>query len=86
VKFSHDRKVRSFAKKTLGSTRVGSAIRLPVIAMLAWTLHALSGLLGGKNSAYQELTEVEVGSTSCGGLMRLAEKDRVVLKPGDAIG
>lgn len=30
VKLSHDRKVRSFAKKTLGSTRVGSAIRLPV--------------------------------------------------------
>lgn len=29
VKFSHDRKVRSLAKKTLGSTRVGSAIRLP---------------------------------------------------------
>lgn len=30
VKLSHDRKVRSLAKKTLGSTRVGSAIRLPV--------------------------------------------------------
>lgn len=30
VKFNHERKVRSFAKKTLGSTRVGSAIRLPV--------------------------------------------------------
>jgi len=30
VKFSHDKKVRSFAKKTLGSTRVGRAIRLPV--------------------------------------------------------
>lgn len=29
VKFSHERKVRSFAKKTLGSTRVGRAIRLP---------------------------------------------------------
>lgn len=29
MKFSHERKVRSFAKKTLGSTRVGSAIRLP---------------------------------------------------------
>lgn len=29
VKFSHERKVRSLAKKTLGSTRVGSAIRLP---------------------------------------------------------
>lgn len=29
VKFSHERKVRSLAKKTFGSTRVGSAIRLP---------------------------------------------------------
>ena len=29
VKFSHDRNVRSLAKKTLGSTRVGRAIRLP---------------------------------------------------------
>jgi hypothetical protein len=30
VKLSHERKVRSLAKKTLGSTRVGSAMRLPV--------------------------------------------------------
>lgn len=30
VKFSHERKVRSLAKNTLGSTRVGRAIRLPV--------------------------------------------------------
>jgi hypothetical protein len=30
VKLSHERKVRSLAKKTLGSTRVGSAIRFPV--------------------------------------------------------
>ena len=30
VKLSHERKVRSLAKKTLGSTRVGSAIFLPV--------------------------------------------------------
>lgn len=29
VKLSHDRKVLSFAKKTLGSTRVGRAMRLP---------------------------------------------------------
>jgi hypothetical protein len=29
-RLSHDRKVLSFAKKTLGSTRVGRAIRLPV--------------------------------------------------------
>lgn len=31
VKFSQERKVRSLAKKTLGSTRVGRAMRLPVI-------------------------------------------------------
>jgi hypothetical protein len=30
VKLSHERKVRSLAKKTLGSTRVGRAIRFPV--------------------------------------------------------
>ncbi len=30
VKLSHDRKVRSLAKKTFGSTRVGRAMRLPV--------------------------------------------------------
>jgi len=29
VKFSHERKVRSLAKKTLGSTRVGRAMRFP---------------------------------------------------------
>lgn len=29
VKLSHDRNVRSLAKKTFGSTRVGRAIRLP---------------------------------------------------------
>lgn len=29
VKFSQLRNVRSFAKKTFGSTRVGKAIRLP---------------------------------------------------------
>lgn len=29
VKLSHDRNVRSLAKKTLGSTRVGRAMRLP---------------------------------------------------------
>lgn len=31
VKFSHDRNVRSLAKKTFGSTRVGRAMRLPGI-------------------------------------------------------
>lgn len=29
VKFNHDKNVRSLAKNTLGSTRTGSAIRLP---------------------------------------------------------
>lgn len=29
VKFNHERKVLSFAKKTFGSTRVGNAILLP---------------------------------------------------------
>jgi len=29
VKLSHERNVRSLAKKTLGSTRVGRAMRLP---------------------------------------------------------
>lgn len=29
MKLSHERKVRSLAKKTLGSTRVGRAMRLP---------------------------------------------------------
>lgn len=30
MKLSHDRNVRSLAKKTFGSTRVGRAMRLPV--------------------------------------------------------
>ncbi len=35
VKLSHERKVRSLAKKTLGSTLVGSAILLPVEMMVS---------------------------------------------------
>lgn len=31
VKFSQERKVRSLAKKTLGSTRVGREMRFPVL-------------------------------------------------------
>lgn len=46
VKFSHERKVRSFAKKTLGSTRVGRAIRLPG-GMLAEFGVEIGGLEGG---------------------------------------
>jgi len=40
VKLSHDRKVRSLAKKTLGSTRVGRAIRLPdgLVRMIHWSM------------------------------------------------
>jgi hypothetical protein len=34
VKLSHERKVRSLAKKTLGSTRVGRAMRLPGVDVL----------------------------------------------------
>jgi hypothetical protein len=66
VKFSHERKVRSFAKKTLGSTRLGSAIRLPAIAVLATQFH--SPLIIEKRNTYQERTEEEVGWTSCGQL------------------
>ena len=35
VKLSHERKVRSLAKKTFGSTRVGRAIFLPTRDVLA---------------------------------------------------
>jgi hypothetical protein len=66
VKFSHERKVRSFAKKTLGSTRVGSAIRLPAIAVLA--IQFRRPLTVEKRNTYQEPTEEEVGWTSCGQL------------------
>ena len=36
VKLSHERNVRSLAKKTLGSTRVGRAIRLPIVEPSHW--------------------------------------------------
>lgn len=45
VKFSHERNVRSLAKKTFGSTRVGRAMRLP-----GW-----GGLLAGHCLADREL-------------------------------
>jgi hypothetical protein len=38
VKFSQERKVRSLAKKTLGSTRVGRAMRLPVYVLVVSSL------------------------------------------------
>lgn len=62
VKFSHERKVRSLAKKTLGSTRVGSAIRLPAITVSVSQLHI--PLRREKKWAYQVPTEEEVGWTS----------------------
>ena len=58
VKFSHDKNVRSLAKKTLGSTRVGRAIRLPVMILLAIFL-----TFGLVEKAYQELSGAEVGWT-----------------------
>ncbi len=36
VKLSQERKVRSLAKKTLGSTRIGRAIRLGVVGRRGW--------------------------------------------------
>lgn len=61
VKLSHDRKVRSFAKKTLGSTRVGRAMRFPE--------DGISKILTGEREvnegtwAYLELSGEEVGWT-----------------------
>jgi len=58
VKLSHDRKVRSLAKKTLGSTRVGSAMRLPGNCQIRrgdWNMRSGWG--------YLELSGGEAGST-----------------------
>lgn len=60
VKLSHERNVRSLAKKTLGSTRVGRAIRLPVRMVVSRWSKALSLLLG---EAYPVRFGAEVGST-----------------------
>jgi len=59
VKLSHERKVRSLAKKTFGSTRVGRAIRLPVIGSV------VSGCRSVKSAhyTYREQSGVEVGWT-----------------------
>lgn len=46
VKLSHDKNVRSLAKKTLGSTRVGSAIRLPGAVWSNGWLDMLGNWLG----------------------------------------
>ena len=44
VKFSHDRNVRSLAKNTFGSTRVGSAMRLPTRKILDSTTRVARSL------------------------------------------
>ena len=62
VKLSQERKVRSLAKKTLGSTRVGRAMRLPGCALLAEMLGM--GVLD--SAAYLGRFGGEVGSTSWG--------------------
>lgn len=62
VKLSHERKVRSLAKKTLGSTRVGRAIRLPTSVYeqsYTYTGNARSGM----ETRYQERFGEEVGWT-----------------------
>lgn len=59
VKLSHERKVRSLAKKTLGSTRVGRAMRLPGgVAVTNWSRRVVKGLC-----TYQERFGGEVGWT-----------------------
>jgi hypothetical protein len=78
VKFSHERNVRSLAKKTLGSTRVGRAIFLPVVWVSSGAptavergveskeLRELSCLVDGFGfgPAYLEQSGGEVDSTS----------------------
>jgi hypothetical protein len=60
VKFNHERNVRSLAKKTLGSTRVGRAMRLPeLMVQLDW--FNKGGTLRRRN--YLALSGGEVGLT-----------------------
>lgn len=61
VKFSQERKVRSLAKKTLGSTRVGRAIRFPGVPGLVLAQLAVEMV----SRAYLALFGVEAGLTSC---------------------
>ena len=56
VKLSHERKVRSLAKKTLGSTRVGRAMRLPGVVSNC-VQYEVSGM------THPGQSEGEVGST-----------------------
>jgi len=67
VKLSHERKVRSLAKKTLGSTRVGRAMRLPGgVAVRYWLQRVVRALW-----TYPERFGGEVGSTWLCLLLRL---------------
>lgn len=59
VKLSHERKVRSLAKKTLGSTRVGRAIRLPMRNSISGGFEEVLRAL----STHPERFGVEVGLT-----------------------
>jgi hypothetical protein len=59
VKLSHERKVRSLAKKTLGSTRVGRAMRLPGVGIVSYKSWKPLGAV----CTYPERFGVEVGST-----------------------
>lgn len=65
VKLSHDRNVRSLAKKTLGSTRVGRAMRLPMKVLEVLVSFASASLCGGR--VHVEQTTVE-GKRTLGGL------------------
>lgn len=54
VKLSQERKVRSLAKKTLGSTRVGRAMRLPAMGSLVSMLFLVGDASGGGEEAHPE--------------------------------
>ncbi len=61
-KLSQERKVRSLAKKTLGSTRVGRAMRLPVVWLATCVdMGCRMGVL--REMTYPERSEEEVDST-----------------------
>jgi hypothetical protein len=62
VKLSQERNVRSLAKKTFGSTRVGRAIRLPTNYSVR-----IRGIMGDYREVvtYREQRAEVVGSTYC---------------------
>jgi hypothetical protein len=74
VKLSHDRKVRSLAKKTLGSTRVGRAMRLPIDSVRN-ARHRCGNFSRGPRSygdgySYQEWSGEEAEKTWCSSAIR----------------